>query len=191
VVKKNYILWATTPCSLLKADWRFGRTYPLLFHVETWAFSKQIYSSGYPFRAGFWLDLLCNYEVEGEMFLRNVGWHSTDHTALYLTRQNSSWLQLWELHTLLRYFCSRKYMKLNTSIRMRKKELGKWGSRQTDGRRMTVRHNSLDQGSATCGSRATGSLDVKLRLFSSIRKYYFYLRIYIFVRASVLLHEYN
>jgi hypothetical protein len=34
-------------------------------------------------------------------------------------------------------------------------------------------------------------LDVKLRLFSSIRKYYFYLRLDIFVRASVLLHEYN
>jgi hypothetical protein len=31
----------------------------------------------------------------------------------------------------------------------------------------------LGQGSATCGSQATcGSLDVKLRLFSSIRKYY-------------------
>jgi hypothetical protein len=36
-------------------------------------------------------------------------------------------------------------------------------------------YNGLTQGSATCGSRATcGSLDVKLRLFSSIRKYYLF-----------------
>jgi hypothetical protein len=35
------------------------------------------------FHAGFLLNLFFDPEDGGDMFLRNVGWHSTDYTALY------------------------------------------------------------------------------------------------------------
>jgi hypothetical protein len=44
----------------------------------------------YLFRAGILLVLFFNPEVGGDMFLRNVGWLSTDYTALYPKRYNSS-----------------------------------------------------------------------------------------------------
>jgi hypothetical protein len=49
---------------------------------------------------------------------------------------------------------------------------------------------ALEQGSATCGSRATcGSLDVKLRLFSSIRKYYLFYKKKLFKNRSESINE--
>jgi hypothetical protein len=51
------------------------------------------------------LGLFFDYEDGGDMFLRNVGWLSTDHVALYPRRQNFSnipvyWRQLaWSIPT--------------------------------------------------------------------------------------------
>jgi hypothetical protein len=41
--------------------------------------------------AGFLLGLFFHPEDEGDMFIRNVGWLSTDYTALCQRRYNSSW----------------------------------------------------------------------------------------------------
>jgi hypothetical protein len=40
--------------------------------------------------SGFSLVLLFNPKDGGNMFLRNISWHSTNYTALYLERHNSS-----------------------------------------------------------------------------------------------------
>jgi hypothetical protein len=47
-------------------------------------------SSCYLLHAGLRLGLFFNLEDRGDVFLRNIGWHSTDYTALCLRRQNSS-----------------------------------------------------------------------------------------------------
>jgi hypothetical protein len=46
--------------------------------------------------AGFLSDLVFNPEDGGDMFLRKVGWLSTDKTVFYLRRQNSSQAMLSE-----------------------------------------------------------------------------------------------
>jgi hypothetical protein len=58
VVIKSYIFWDITPCSLLKINRRFGRTYALLATC---------------FHAGFLLGLFFGREDGGDMFLRNIG----------------------------------------------------------------------------------------------------------------------
>jgi hypothetical protein len=72
---KSSIFWDITPCSALKDSRRFGETY-LIF--------------GFPLPGGFLLGLLLNPEDGGDIFLQNVGCLSTDYTALYPKRQNSS-----------------------------------------------------------------------------------------------------
>jgi hypothetical protein len=57
------------------------------------------------FHAGLVLSLLFDPEDGGEMFLRNVGWLSTDYTALYLRRWYSWWPPLWEPQILSEPFC--------------------------------------------------------------------------------------
>jgi hypothetical protein len=58
---KNCVFWDITPYSPLKVNRRLGGKCRLYLHLH------------------------------GEdMFLRNVGWFSTDHTALYPGRQSSS-----------------------------------------------------------------------------------------------------
>jgi hypothetical protein len=58
-------IFSDMTCSLLKVNGCFGGTYRL--HLQ-----------------GFLLGLFFDPEDEGDMFLRNVGWLSTDYTALYL-----------------------------------------------------------------------------------------------------------
>jgi hypothetical protein len=78
-----------TPCSPLSVIRRFGGTYRL--RRQGWKIKlskkpalKQLES----FPAYFFVP-----EDGGDMFLRNVGWHSTDYTALYPRRLYSA-LQL-------------------------------------------------------------------------------------------------
>jgi hypothetical protein len=63
----------------------------LLFHSEC-STRKQNFSQlvCYLLHAGFLLGLFFDREDEGDMFHRNVGWLSTDYTALYPRRYNSS-----------------------------------------------------------------------------------------------------
>jgi hypothetical protein len=58
-------------------------------------------SASYLLYAAFLLDLFFNHEDGGDMFFRNVGWHSADYAALYPGRQNLP------NHSscLLTYFC--------------------------------------------------------------------------------------
>jgi hypothetical protein len=70
------IFWYITSCGRLKVNRRFGGTCHL--HLQGWRISLARNQSG----------LLFNPE-EGNMFLGNVGWFSTDYTALYPRRQNS------------------------------------------------------------------------------------------------------
>jgi hypothetical protein len=62
-ILKSTIFWDITPCSPLKVNRHF-------FLLPTFML---ISSSAYFF----------NPEDGGDMFFRNVGWHSTDYTALY------------------------------------------------------------------------------------------------------------
>jgi hypothetical protein len=62
---KSSIFWDITPCSPLKVNRRFGGTCRL--HIQGRRISQA-----------------------RNMLLRNVGWLSTDYTALYLRRWNSS-----------------------------------------------------------------------------------------------------
>jgi hypothetical protein len=74
-VKKNSIFWDITPCSPLKVDRRVRGTRRLHLHCRRISRSC--------FHAGFLLDLCFDPEDGGDMFLRNVGWFSTDYTALH------------------------------------------------------------------------------------------------------------
>jgi hypothetical protein len=74
--------------SLLKVNQRFGGTYRL--HLQGRKISRALLATC--FHAGF---LLCSfYDLEdgGDMFLRNVGWLSTDYMSLYPKRWYSSYL---------------------------------------------------------------------------------------------------
>jgi hypothetical protein len=72
VVMNSIIFWDMTPCSPLSFNRRFGGTYLLKLQGRRNRFSKpaskQVASSGV------------------DMFLRNVGWNSTDYTASYPRR---------------------------------------------------------------------------------------------------------
>jgi hypothetical protein len=84
VVMKSTIFWDITPCSPLSIHRRFGGTYRFHLQGRKNKFSnkpawKQVASS---FHAGLLLNLFFDPEDGGNMFLRNVGWPSTDYTAL-------------------------------------------------------------------------------------------------------------
>jgi hypothetical protein len=71
VIIKSINFWDITPCSPLSVNRRFGGTYRQL---SRWFLVQLIF---YP-------------EDGGDMFIRNVGWHSTDYTASYSRRWYSS-----------------------------------------------------------------------------------------------------
>jgi hypothetical protein len=72
VVMKSSIFWDITPRRKLKVNRRFGSSAYYLLH------------------AGFLRALFFDREDGGNMFLGNVSLFSTDYTALYPRRQNSS-----------------------------------------------------------------------------------------------------
>jgi hypothetical protein len=74
LILKSTTFWGIMPCSPLNVNWRFGRTYRL--HLQVRRIS----------RATNQLGLFFDPEDRGDIFLRNVGWHSTDCMALYPRR---------------------------------------------------------------------------------------------------------
>jgi hypothetical protein len=77
VVVKGSIFWGTTPCSPSKVEPTFRRN---MSPSSSRSNSKQIKKLFYDI---FLLNLLFNYEDQGNKILRNVGRLSTECTALY------------------------------------------------------------------------------------------------------------
>jgi hypothetical protein len=74
VVMKSTIFWDMTLCSPLSLNRRFGGIYRLHFQLACW----------------FCWTYFFDPEDGGDMFLRNVGYNSTDYTASYPRRWYSS-----------------------------------------------------------------------------------------------------
>jgi hypothetical protein len=101
VVMKSIIIWDMTPCSPSSFNRRFGGTYHLHHQGRKNRFSKpasKLHSGGYEeyHLLGSSCLLVCwtyffDPENGGDMFLRNVGWNSTDYTASYPRRWYSSY----------------------------------------------------------------------------------------------------
>jgi hypothetical protein len=112
MVMKSINFWNIMPCSLLTVNRRFGGTYRL--HLQgsrisqvrnqreagntqsSKGFSQQISDNLPPacLLVSCWTYFF-DPEDGGDMFLRNVCWHSTDYTALYLKcwySSNFDWL---------------------------------------------------------------------------------------------------
>jgi hypothetical protein len=88
---KSSVPWDITPCNPLKVSRRLGGTYRL--HLQ----GRRISQAGNQQKAVRALLVLVFYpEDGGDMLLRDVGWLSTDYTALYPRTQNSSQPPLWE-----------------------------------------------------------------------------------------------
>jgi hypothetical protein len=90
VVMKSTVFWDITPCSPLSGNRRFGGTYRLYLQGRKTKLSKKPACLPPAFNlvscSAYYFDL----EDGGDMFLLNVGWHSTDYTALYPRRWYSS-----------------------------------------------------------------------------------------------------
>jgi hypothetical protein len=92
---KSIIFWDTAPCSRLGVSRRFGGTCRLLLQGRNNTFGKKTSKKAGAklstcLLASLLLGLFFDSEDGGDMFLRNVGWHSTDYTALYPKRWHSS-----------------------------------------------------------------------------------------------------
>jgi hypothetical protein len=83
---KSCMFWDTTPCSPVQVNRRFGRN---MSHSPSESNNKPstIFDL---FHASLLLGLFFDPEDGDDIFLRNVGWLSTDYTALYHRRQNFS-----------------------------------------------------------------------------------------------------
>jgi hypothetical protein len=90
VVMKSSIFWDITPCSPLKTNRRFRGTCRLHLQGRISRARNQRALLATCFHAGFLSGLFFNPEDGGDMFLRNVGWLSTEYMALYPRRQNPS-----------------------------------------------------------------------------------------------------
>jgi hypothetical protein len=94
VVMKSTIFWDIMPCSPLKANRHFRRTYRLHFQgrsISRTRYQHEIMWQAEPcFHAGILLGLYFYPENGGNMFFRNVCWLSTDYTTLCLRRWYSS-----------------------------------------------------------------------------------------------------
>jgi hypothetical protein len=72
---KSTVSWDITPCSPLNVNRRFGGTYR----------SRSSGSKNKPSNKPAWKQV-ASRAWKWRRFLRNVGWHSTDYTALYPRR---------------------------------------------------------------------------------------------------------
>jgi hypothetical protein len=79
------IFWDITPCSSLKVNRRFGGTYILHLQARRIIQARNQQPATY-FHTGVLLSSFFDPENGGDMLHRNVGWHSTDYTALYPRR---------------------------------------------------------------------------------------------------------
>jgi hypothetical protein len=76
VIFKSSVFWDITPYNLLKFNRSVGGS---CLHFQGWIRC-----------GGFLLGLFFDPEVKGDMFPRNIRWHSADYIALYHTRQTPS-----------------------------------------------------------------------------------------------------
>jgi hypothetical protein len=83
---KSTIFWDITPFSPLSVNRRFGGTYRLHLQDRKNKFTKKACS-----RVSCWTYFL-DPEDGGDMFLRNVCWHSMDYMALYPRRWYSLYM---------------------------------------------------------------------------------------------------
>jgi hypothetical protein len=103
VVMKSINFWNMTPCSPLSFNRRFGGTYRLHLQGRRNRFSKPA-SWTYFFGP----------EDGGDMFLRNVGWNSTDCTESYSRRWYSSKSPFLDLRTRPSYYCGTSARRVRT-----------------------------------------------------------------------------
>jgi hypothetical protein len=82
VVMKSIIFWDITRCSPLSLNRRFGGTYRLHLQRRRNKFIKNQQASKQVASRFCWTYFF-DPEDGGDMFLRNVGWNSTDYTASY------------------------------------------------------------------------------------------------------------
>jgi hypothetical protein len=83
MVVQSFVLGYNAVLSL-KFNWHFGAT--CSFHLQGFACCL--------LHASFLLGLLFNHEDGGDMFLRNIGWLSTDYAALYPRGRHPALLNL-------------------------------------------------------------------------------------------------
>jgi hypothetical protein len=84
MMMKSIIFWDMTLCSPLSFNQRFGETYRLYLQGRRNKFSKNPASKQVASRMlVFCWTYFFDPEDGGDMFLRNVGWNSTDYTASY------------------------------------------------------------------------------------------------------------
>jgi hypothetical protein len=86
---KSIIFRDMTPCRPLSVNRRFGGTYRLHLQGRWNTFSKKTCLTPACLMVSCWTYFF-DPEDGGYMFLRNVGWHSTDYTASYPIRWYSS-----------------------------------------------------------------------------------------------------
>jgi hypothetical protein len=117
---KSTVFWDITPCSPLRVNRRFGGTYRLHLQGRKNKFRKKSRESRCTL-VSCWTYFF-NPEDGGDMFLRNVGWHSTDYTTLsikslrFITTavrtSNPTWINLVQTRGLWRVL-------LDTVIKLR------------------------------------------------------------------------
>jgi hypothetical protein len=82
-VKKTSVFWGVTPCRPFKVNQRSGGTCRLHFQGRRISQARNQGEECGKLHARFLLGLFFDTENGGDMFFRNVGWLSTDYTALY------------------------------------------------------------------------------------------------------------
>jgi hypothetical protein len=95
---KSYVFWDVTPCIPLKINWSFGGTWYLHLQDRRISQARNQREAGNKQSSDL---LFFNPEDGGYLFLRNVGWLSTDYTALYPRRWNPSLPPLWKPQIIL------------------------------------------------------------------------------------------
>jgi hypothetical protein len=80
---EEIVVWDMTPCSPLKINRHFGRTYRLHLQYRRIRLGRNQSLLATCFHSCLLLVLFFDIEDGGDMFFLNVGWFSTDYTASY------------------------------------------------------------------------------------------------------------